>query len=99
MPTSIFGPYTRTIFTGAVIRGYCYSHLPSSVGVWIEVQPFFEWMETTWFGVIGKTWGAAFAFIKGPPSDRPRSTGGKCNSGRRARPWSYSRRCTPSHNY
>ncbi|MCY4264269.1 MAG: hypothetical protein OXE78_05385 [Gammaproteobacteria bacterium] len=25
---------------------------------------FFEWMETTWFGVIGKTWGAAFAFVE-----------------------------------
>ena len=24
----------------------------------------FEWLETTWFGVIGKTWGAAFAFVE-----------------------------------
>jgi len=25
---------------------------------------FFMWMETTWFGVIGKTWGAAFALVE-----------------------------------
>ena len=30
---------------------------PSLLGV-------FEWLETTWFGVIGKTWGAAFAFVE-----------------------------------
>ena len=65
MPTSIFGPYTRTIFTGAVITGLLlFSFTYARVGVWIEVQPFFEWMETTWFGVIGKTWGAAFASIQ-----------------------------------
>ncbi|SVE09270.1 uncharacterized protein METZ01_LOCUS462124, partial [marine metagenome] len=65
MPTSIFGPYTRTIFTGAVITGLLlFSFTYARVGVWIEVQPFFEWMETTWFGLIGKTWGAAFASIQ-----------------------------------
>jgi hypothetical protein len=41
-----------------------FSFTYARVSVWIEVQPFFEWMETTWFGVIGKTWGAAFAFIE-----------------------------------
>jgi len=28
------------------------------------IQPFFEWMETTWFGVAGKTWGAVFAVVE-----------------------------------
>ena len=28
------------------------------------LQPMFEWMETTLFGHIGKTWGAAFAVVQ-----------------------------------
>lgn len=31
---------------------------------YIAVQPLFEWAETTWFGYVGKTWGAAFATIQ-----------------------------------
>jgi hypothetical protein len=31
---------------------------------WAALLPLFEWMETTWFGVIGKTWGAAFAVVE-----------------------------------
>ena len=64
MPTSILGPYTRVILTAAVvcITLIFYFTLMSEVYVWIF--PFFEWMETTWFGVIGKTWGAAFAFVQ-----------------------------------
>jgi hypothetical protein len=31
---------------------------------WMALLPLFEWMETTWFGVIGKTWGAAFAVVE-----------------------------------
>jgi hypothetical protein len=31
---------------------------------WAALLPFFEWMETTWFGVIAKTWGAAFAVVE-----------------------------------
>jgi len=65
MPTAILGPYTRTILTGAIIIGLLlFSFTYARVSVWIDVQPFFEWMETTWFGVIGKTWGAAFAVIE-----------------------------------
>jgi hypothetical protein len=38
-------------------------------GGWMEaIYPpllgVFEWSESTWFGVIGKTWGAAFAFVE-----------------------------------
>ncbi|MCB1670429.1 MAG: DUF6644 family protein [Gammaproteobacteria bacterium] len=32
--------------------------------VWVNLFGFFGWMETTWFGVIGKTWGAAFAIVE-----------------------------------
>lgn len=31
---------------------------------WRSLLPFFEWMETTPFGVIGKTWGWAFATVE-----------------------------------
>jgi hypothetical protein len=34
------------------------------IDAWIALRPLFEWMETTWFGVIGKTWGAAFAVVE-----------------------------------
>lgn len=64
MPTSILGPYTRTIVTGVIIWitvVFCFTLMPSA---YVGIFPFFEWMETTWFGVIGKTWGAAFAFVQ-----------------------------------
>jgi len=32
--------------------------------VWVELYDFFLWMETTWFGVAGKTWGSVFAAIE-----------------------------------
>lgn len=34
------------------------------ITAWDALLPMFEWMETTWFGVIGKTWGAAFAVVE-----------------------------------
>ena len=64
MPTSILGPYTRTIVTGVIIWitvVFCFTLMPNA---YVGIFPFFEWMETTWFGVIGKTWGAAFAFVQ-----------------------------------
>lgn len=32
--------------------------------IWVDLYNFFLWMETTPFGVIGKTWGAAFALVE-----------------------------------
>lgn len=64
MLTSILGPYTRTILTGVIIWitvVFCFTLMPNA---YVGIFPFFEWMETTWFGVIGKTWGAAFAFVQ-----------------------------------
>ena len=64
MLTSILGPYTRTILTGVIIWitiVFCYTLMSNA---YVGIFPFFEWMETTWFGVIGKTWGAAFAFVQ-----------------------------------
>ena len=65
MPISFLGPYTRTILALAVVLSLlAFSFSYARVNVWIELQPLFEWMETTWFGVIGKTWGAAFAVVE-----------------------------------
>ena len=64
MLTSILGPYTRTILTGVIIWitvVFCFTVMPNA---YVGIFPFFEWMETTWFGIIGKTWGAAFAFVQ-----------------------------------
>ena len=64
MPNSLLGPYTRTIVTGVIIWitvVFCFTLMPNA---YVGIFPFFEWMETTWFGIIGKTWGAAFAFVQ-----------------------------------
>ena len=64
MFTSMLGPHARTILTASAVGMTIvfYFTLMSDAYAWSF--PFFEWMETTWFGVIGKTWGAAFAFVQ-----------------------------------
>ena len=65
MSNSILGPYTRTILTVSFIIlmfGFSFTNFRSDM--YVVIFPFFEWMETTWFGIIGKTWGAAFAFVQ-----------------------------------
>jgi len=65
MSTSVVGSYRRTIITYAVlalILVFSFSNLRGDVHT--AIQPFFEWMETTWFGVAGKTWGAVFAVVE-----------------------------------
>ncbi len=65
MPVSFLSAYSRSIAASLSI----------ALTVWLfyggpgndlhpDLYGFFEWMETTWFGVIGKTWGAAFAFVE-----------------------------------
>ena len=59
------GPYPRAaIATGllALLLVFSFSGMRSEV--WTALLPFFEWMETTWFGYVGKTWGGAFATIQ-----------------------------------
>lgn len=64
MPTFI-SDYSRTVGAAAVILlllvfvygGWMDSLYPGLLGI-------FEWLETTTFGYIGKTWGAAFAFVE-----------------------------------
>lgn len=65
MPTSLLGPYTRTILVVALVAAaLAFSYTSMRVDTWIALQPMFEWMETTWFGVIGKTWGSVFAVVE-----------------------------------
>ncbi len=65
MPATLLGPYTRTILVVAVLAvtlGFALSS--ARVEVHGSLLPVFEWMETTWFGFVGKTWGGAFATIQ-----------------------------------
>ncbi len=65
MPATLLGPYTRTILVVAVLAATLAFALSGVRGeVYGNLLPMFEWMETTWFGFIGKTWGAAFATIQ-----------------------------------
>lgn len=45
-----------------VLVSFFFSELTASSHM--AVLPVFEWMETTWFGVAGKTWGALFAVVQ-----------------------------------
>ncbi len=65
MPASLLGPYSRTILAAAVLLvtlGFALSGARGEVHT--GLLPFFEWLETTWFGVAGKTWGAVFATVQ-----------------------------------
>ncbi len=65
MPASAMGSYRRTFITALVITlTLAFSFSSLRLEAWDALLPFFEWMETTLFGVIGKTWGAAFAVIE-----------------------------------
>ncbi len=61
----MFGFYPRTvrvIFFVALAAAFASSDL--RLETWAALLPFFEWMETTWLGTIGKTWGASFAVVE-----------------------------------
>lgn len=65
MSSSVVGSYRRTLITYfllALILLFSFSSLRGDAHT--AIQPFFEWMETTWFGVAGKTWGAVFAIVE-----------------------------------
>jgi hypothetical protein len=65
MPLSLLNSYWRSIATLALLAltlGFAFSSL--RIDTWDALLPMFEWMETTWFGVIGTTWGAVFAVVE-----------------------------------
>ena len=64
MFNSMLGPHTRVILTASVVCVTLVFYFTLMPDVYAWSFPFFVWMETTWFGVIGKSWGAAFAFVQ-----------------------------------
>jgi hypothetical protein len=57
--------YPRTLTVALVIGlGLWFALSDARVATWSALLPVFEWMETTPFGVIGQTWGAAFATVQ-----------------------------------
>ncbi|MEX2130733.1 MAG: DUF6644 family protein [Pseudohongiellaceae bacterium] len=62
---SVLGSYQRTITVVALILiVLIFSFTGMRRAVWVELYDVFLWMETTPFGVIGKTWGAVFAVVE-----------------------------------
>lgn len=65
MPTSFFSAYSRSLSAAAVILLAIYVFYGGLSGaVYPSLLGFFEWLEITPFGYIGKTWGAAFAVVE-----------------------------------
>lgn len=64
MPTSILGPYTRTIVATGLVALTIIFCLTIRLQVHGNIEWVFDWMTASWFGIIGTTWGAAFAFIE-----------------------------------
>lgn len=59
------GHYPRTFVVAAVIGlALVFALTDARTATWSALLPVFEWMETTPFGVIGQTWGAAFATVE-----------------------------------
>lgn len=65
MATAIYENHKRTLITAAVLLvavAFGYSDLRLSI--YEALMPVFEWSETSPFGYVGKTWGAAFATVQ-----------------------------------
>jgi hypothetical protein len=65
MLTSVYEQNKRTLITSAVLLlaiSFAYSDL--RLTIYGALMPMFEWFETTPFGYVGKTWGAAFATVQ-----------------------------------
>ena len=65
MSSRMLPSYTRSVAVIATI-GLCLGFVLSNarLDTYSALLPLFEWMETTSFGVIGKTWGAVFATVE-----------------------------------
>jgi hypothetical protein len=62
---TLLNSYRRTVATIGLLGlalGFAFSNWRSDA--WEALGPLFAWMETSWFGVIGKTWGAVFAVVE-----------------------------------
>jgi hypothetical protein len=58
-------PFIRSVAVAAVLAfGFWFAFSGTRLELCAALLPFFEWMETTVFGVIGKTWGSVFATVQ-----------------------------------
>ena len=65
MIAAMFTSYPRTLTAiVALLALLTLAYGGAMDAVYPSLLTVFEWLETTWFGVIGKTWGAAFAFVE-----------------------------------
>ena len=65
MIATMFTSYPRTLTAiAALLALLTLAYGGATDAVYPSLLAVFEWLETTWFGVIGKTWGAAFAFVE-----------------------------------
>ena len=65
MIAAMFTSYPRTLIAiVALLALLTLAYGGAMDAVYPSLLTVFEWLETTWFGVIGKTWGAAFAFVE-----------------------------------
>ena len=65
MIAAMFTSYPRTLtVVAALLALLTLAYGGAMDAVYPSLLAVFEWLETTWFGVIGKTWGAAFAFVE-----------------------------------
>ncbi|MEM1404894.1 MAG: DUF6644 family protein [Pseudomonadota bacterium] len=63
MPTAL--PFPRTVSTALLLALGVYFALSEIRIEWYaSLRPFFEWMETTAFGRLGKSYGGAFALVQ-----------------------------------
>ena len=59
------GSYTKTITVVVLVLFLLiFSFTSLRRDTWLQLYEFFLWLETTPFGVIGKTWGAVFAIVE-----------------------------------
>lgn len=65
MSTAVWHSYTRTLVVATLLAvGIAFAASELRIAAWAGLLPLFEWMESTPFAAIGKTWGAAFATVE-----------------------------------
>lgn len=65
MPFSLLIDYKKTAISLAIlVLAILYSYSDLRVETWVALEGFFRWMETTWFGQIGQSYGSVFALVQ-----------------------------------
>jgi hypothetical protein len=65
MSTVVWRAYSRTFTVAAIVAlGVAFAASDLRLALWSGLLPLFEWLETTPFAMLGKTWGAVFATVQ-----------------------------------